>query len=198
MPSSRALTEWKTVRKEALDELFGAHARLGGTGAGRRYATRELNHAMVAAISAQFQGFCRELFEEANLALADRVQPSSLRTVVYNATKVNLQLDRGNAHEGSLGSDFSRLGMEFWKLVGSRTPARTAQYRKSLKQLNIWRNAIVHNDFKFKQGELQEIQGTTAQLRDARRWRAACDGLAKIFDVVLRDYLTSLLGLAPW
>jgi hypothetical protein len=69
--SSFALQEWQGVRSGQLDELDLAHGAVGGTGLGRRYATRQLNHAYTVAMASQFQGFCRDLHSECVDVIAD-------------------------------------------------------------------------------------------------------------------------------
>jgi hypothetical protein len=59
--SSVALREWQGTRSVQLDELDAAHGAVGGTGPGRRYATRQLNHAYTVVLAAQFQGAARQL-----------------------------------------------------------------------------------------------------------------------------------------
>src|ERR687891_118242 len=63
MPST-ALREWTNVRLERLDEIENAHRSVGGIGPGRRYATQQINQAYAVLLSAQFQGFCRDLHSE--------------------------------------------------------------------------------------------------------------------------------------
>lgn len=63
MPS-RSLLRWAGERAAALDEIETAHALVGGTERGRRYATQQINYAYAALLSAQFQGFCRDLHSE--------------------------------------------------------------------------------------------------------------------------------------
>ena len=58
---SDSSTRWRGERSDALDEIENAHALVGGTGRGRRYATRQINHAYAALLSSHFQGFCRDL-----------------------------------------------------------------------------------------------------------------------------------------
>ena len=53
MPSS-ALSSWQTTARSELDELETAHVRISGSGPGRRYATRQLNHAYTMAVAGQF------------------------------------------------------------------------------------------------------------------------------------------------
>ena len=63
MPSY-SLNRWSSERSEALDEIENAHLSVGGTARGRRYATQQINHAYATLLSAQFQGFCRDLHSE--------------------------------------------------------------------------------------------------------------------------------------
>ena len=43
--ASTAYRRWITTSATALDEIEQAHAFIGGTGPGRRYATQQMNHA---------------------------------------------------------------------------------------------------------------------------------------------------------
>lgn len=52
------------LRARALDEIEAAHASVGGTGPGRRYATQQSNQAYAMLLASQFQGFCRDLHTE--------------------------------------------------------------------------------------------------------------------------------------
>jgi hypothetical protein len=60
MPSL-AYREWITTRADALGEIEQAHAAVGGTGRGRRYATQQINQAYAVMLASQFQGYCRDL-----------------------------------------------------------------------------------------------------------------------------------------
>jgi hypothetical protein len=55
----------------------------------------------------------------------------------------NRQLDNGNAHPGSLGADFSLLGMALWDALKTAHPRATA-WNNDLSALNEARNAIAH------------------------------------------------------
>ena len=115
---SQALAKWQTVRQQELDQFLAAHAKTGGTGPGRRYATEQLNYAYLAAVAAQFQGFCRDLHSEAVGAFA-AAAPRISAIIVLTLTK-NRRLDQGNAHEGTIAEDFARVGMEgFWDRVAA-------------------------------------------------------------------------------
>ena len=67
----------------------------------------------------------------------------------------NRNLDRGNANPGTIGSDFNRLGVEFWTRVYADYP-RNDRRRELLENLSAWRNAIAHQDFEpAKLGEFE-------------------------------------------
>lgn len=45
--ASQALVIWQTESSQKLDELLAAHAVVGGTARGRRYATEQLNASLI-------------------------------------------------------------------------------------------------------------------------------------------------------
>lgn len=94
MPS-RALAEWKGRRSDELDQLLAAHAAVGGTGRGRRYATEQVNRAYALAVAAQFQGFCRDLHSEAVEELVAVTQPPQVAVQLRVLLTSGRQLDRG-------------------------------------------------------------------------------------------------------
>ena len=185
---------WQGVRAAALDELEAAHRKVGGTSPGRRYATQQLNQAYAVLLSSQFQGFCRDLHSEAvdQIVRAASVAPP-IAAVLRDQFITGRKLDRGNPNPGNIGSDFSRLGLAFWNDVDS-LHQRNAARRSGIERLNVWRNAIAHNDF-----DPQALGGSTVlHLKTVQVWRGCCDGLARSFDVALGRYLGTLLGSAPW
>jgi hypothetical protein len=197
---SIALTTWNGLRREQLEQLYEAHAKLEGAGAGakgRRYATQQLNDAIVGAVSAQFQGYCRALHDEASVALSEQVG-SSLRGTFLLLLQQNRKLDHGNPNEGNLGADFWRLGLALWSQEALRSN-RARAHREWLKKLNLWRNAVVHQDFEFKSEDLTLLGRAHPWLQDVRRCQLACQFIAETMDVVVRDFLTPLLSSgAPW
>ena len=189
--SSVALKTWKKDAKRALDEIAAAHAAVGGQTRGRRYATQEINHAYAVLLSSQFQRFCRDLHTEAVAHLVAAVLPPSLRPILRARLCDNRKLDHGNPNPGNLGSDFGRLGFDFWAAVhgrDTRNPGRKSQ----LENLAGWRNAIAHQDF-----DPAKIV-PPLRLAEVQRWRSACSAMAHEFDQVVRDHLVTLVGVRPW
>ncbi|MDH3920803.1 MAG: hypothetical protein OEU25_21785, partial [Rhodospirillales bacterium] len=139
----------------------------------------------------QFQGFCRDLHSEA----VDHVVThfSGGNGASASLLRANLvwgrRLDRGNPNPGNLGSDFNRLGIDFWDQVKS-AHAWSQRRKDRLEMLNEWRNAIAHQDFSNVRQPLH--------LNDVRAWRTACNGLARTFDRVLSRHLTAIVGAQPW
>jgi hypothetical protein len=187
MPSV-SLSRWKANRRTALDELEAAHRGVGGAGPGRRYATQQINHAYTVLLSSQFQGFCRDLHDECADCLVQGISPAPLRAACRNALVQNRRLNQGNPNPGNLGSDFNRFGLVFWDEVKNLDTRNLARQNR-LAELNDWRNAIAHQDFK---------QATPLRLVVVRQWRKACGQLAAAFDEVIRQHVESINGTSPW
>jgi hypothetical protein len=184
--ASRALVKWQTVRQDELDELLSAHAKVGGSGPGRRYATEQLNHAYLVAVAAQFQGLCRDLHSEAVSALASAAP--RLSTILVVTLTNNRKLDRGNANSASIAEDFGQIGMrDFWTR------------RKRLEQMNLWRNAIAHNNFDQYRPRIKELDGhLKPRLAEVSRCRNACRQLAVQIEAAVASFLTQVVGSVPW
>ena len=192
MPSS-ALQKWRKERRVELDEIVRAHAAVGGTGPGRRFATQQINRAYAVLLASQFQGFCRDLHTECVDHLARAIQPAILQPIARAQLTHVRSLDRGNAQPSSIGSDFNRLGVNFWDEV-ERLDAKNAERKKMLGVMNDWRNAIVHQDF-----DPRKLGGLIAlTLAPIKRWRKACNGLSGSFDEVMFQYLRGMTAAAPW
>jgi hypothetical protein len=189
MPSL-ALQRWLTVRKQALDEIENAHRKVGGTRRGRRHATRQINYAYTVLLSAQFQGFCRELHDECVDLLVQWITPVGLRKGFQETFVLSRKLDAGNPNPGNLGADFGRFGFRFWDEV-NQLDVRNPERRDDLLALNQWRNAIAHQDSEFLARE-------PLHLDDVREWRRVCEFLASCFDEVMRLHIESITGASPW
>lgn len=198
MPSA-ALARWLTKAQVELDEFENAHRKVGGKGPGRRHLTRQINHAHLVAVAAQFQRFCRDLHSEAAQRLADAISPKGpLQAALLRLLTENRKLDSGNANEATLGPDFDRLGFSFFaevKAAGKRNASR----RMRMEQLNVWRNAVVHQNFTLKPHHAAQVKGTNPQhVFYVRRWRASCGELAVQFDRIVRAYVTRVVGEPAW
>jgi hypothetical protein len=189
--SSNALKRWQSERKQALDEIQGAHRSVGGAGRGRRYATLQLNHAYAMLLSSQFQGYCRDLHSEAAAHFARQVPRSGLAQVVLAGLTQGRKLDQGNPNPGNLGADFARLGVELWPEL-RKLDRRTAVRQQSLETLCSWRNAIAHQDFSKFGGK------SALSLATVRTWRGSLEALARGFDQAVAAHLLALAGSAPW
>jgi RiboL-PSP-HEPN len=191
MPS-HSLLRWFGERSDALDEIADAHAQVGGTERGRRFATQQINHAYAVLLSSQFQGFCRDLHSEcAEFVVVS--SPIHLRTILNTQLNLGRALDKGNPNPGNIGADFGRFAVSFWSEVQSDNSLnqRRQQY---LEELNTWRNAIAHQDF-----DAAKLGGTTIlHLTTVRQWRSSLNGLSVSFDNVMYSHLQTLFGTTPW
>jgi hypothetical protein len=181
---------WQSVRGRALDEIEHAHVTIGGSSRGRRYATQQINYAYAALLSSHFQGFCRDLHSECIDHIV-AATPANFQVFLRIEFVWNRTLDKGNPHPGGIGSDFNRLGVQFWPSV-TALDARNERRQELLQELIDWRNAIAHQDFRGVGGN------STLHVARVRGWRRAAGALADRFDAAMRDYLTGLLGATPW
>jgi hypothetical protein len=191
MPSN-SLIRWNGERADALNEIENAHVMVGGTERGRRYATQQINYAYAAMLSAQFQGFCRDLHSEC-IDQVISIAPIQLAGILSKEFAWNRSLDRGNAHPGAIGSDFDRLGIDLWAEVYA-LDGRNQRRQRLLQELNDWRNAIAHQDF----DPVAPTGAPTLHLPRVRTWRRALGGLVRHFDQVMYNYLHGLLSRPPW
>jgi hypothetical protein len=192
MPS-RALRNWQTRSRKVLDEVEAAHAVVGGGRGARGFARQQINQAYVVLLSSQFQRFCRDLYDESADHLISRPEHAPLNPLLSGLLIRGRRLDRGNANPANIGADFERLGVNFWYAVRTRNRQNPVRQRR-LEELNIWRNAIAHQDFRDPALEA----GTRVSLAQVRRWRSACNALAVEFDRVMELYLCGFFGSDPW
>jgi hypothetical protein len=141
------LDDWRGVRAERLDELLDAHTRIGGTGPGRRYRTEQLNLSLILRLAGEFQGFARDLHDQAIEEIYARI--SAWNPLWANTTEDQLtnrrDLDRRNATPSTLATDFAKVGLDLWPALRSRD-TRNAQRQHHLERLNQARNTIAHDN----------------------------------------------------
>jgi hypothetical protein len=191
MPSN-SYSEWKSSQAKSLDEIASGHAAVSGTRRGRRFNTQPFNQAYAVLLAAQFQRFCRDLHTECVDHMASTIRsPAAVLPLVRHEFTWNRKLDHGNANPGNLAADFQRLGIDL--LNGVKTyNAKNETRLKLIEELNHWRNAIAHQDFKKFGGAM------VLRLEQVRPWRGACEHLARAFDEVLRRHLETVIGASPW
>lgn len=191
MPSN-SLIRWQNERTEALDEIANAHAMVGSSERGRRMATQQINYSYATLLSSHFQGSCRDLHSECVVRIITLL-PARPHVFVHSEFTWNLSLNRGNPNPGAIGSDFGRLGMNFWADVYA-LDVRNHRRRELLEEMVMWRNAIAHQDFDtVAPGGVARLQ-----LGTVRAWRRALNALVRSFDLATYNYLRPLIGHDAW
>lgn len=194
---SASLLTWRSARSQRLDRLRAAHQAFG-SGPGRRWETEELTHALVLRLAGEFQGFARDLHDEALDAVVLTVARSvpALEAPLRFTYVSGRRLDRGNADGPALDADFRLFGMRLWHELESRYPGRGAAWKRELSTLNMARNGIAHDDRRTL--ALAEASGWPMTLRSVDRWRSALHGLAQGMDHVVGEHLGRIIGASPW
>jgi hypothetical protein len=196
--SSGSLNTWDSARTERIRRLRAAHQALAGTAPGRRWVTAELNHALILRLASEFQGFARDLHDEAGVFVARCLAGgnSQLQGVLRLPYTVNRKLNQGNADPGTLGNDFGLFGLVLWTALQARYPARAKGWNQKLAALNMARNGIVHDDG-AKVARVQ-ADGWPLTLQSVDRWKSALDGLTQGMDRVVGGHLKLVYGAQPW
>ena len=150
-------------------------------------------------LSSQFQGYCRDLHEEAAEFVVTQATSTAAWPLMSDAHDLLLenlvlhrQLDSRNPTPSAIGADFNRFGLELWGELQRRDP-RTARRRILLGDLNDWRNAVAHQDFSPR-GTVRGVLKFT----QIQRYRRVCETLARSFDRLLGKHLTTVFGATPW
>jgi hypothetical protein len=195
--SSSALQNWETARRSRINELLSAHAAVGGTGPGRRTATQQLNWALTLSLAAEFQGFVRDLHDEASDVLTSRsyVLSPALGSVWANLLTLNRQLSTKNATASTLQQDFARFGFKVLDEVKVRY-RRGDKWLKALESMNAARNAIAHSNH----DQIAATSGgTPISLTKVKSWYGVLRNLSKAIDRITADNLAVLTnGDHPW
>lgn len=194
--ASNALTAWQTTASRRLDQLEQVHVQATGAGPGRRWQTSQLNRSLMVALVAQFQGFCRDLHDDAvkvHVTAATPGQGSLLQILLTQGRN----LGTGNPRRSTLGSDFGRLGFDFIP-AAEAADASAATQLEELDRLVDFRNAIVHGN----ESTIATIEATgniRATKQKFRQNRKSLKALAVTMDSVVADRLANLLSIsAPW
>lgn len=185
------------MREGRIQELYDAHTLVGGVGRGRRFATEQLNWSITLRLASEFQGFVRDLHDEAADIFLSRTYHASpaFESSLRNLLLQNRQIDNRNATPSTLQQDFSRLG--FFMLPEVRARYRYgATWISRLEQLNDARNGVAHDD-RTKMN--RAAGGSVLRLRRVQEWHAAVRGLTNACDRVTSEKLANVLGGGqPW
>jgi hypothetical protein len=210
--ASESFKSFQNNISRQLDRLRDVHGTLTKGKAGRplsKLATQQVIDAYIVLLSGVFQLYCRDVYQEALDVLVGHVGLPRLEAALYRNFQWGLELESRNAQPGSLGSDFGRLGMDLWTRLYS-IDRRNRGRKAKLDALNVWRNAIAHQNFDFEtvsadgpkadRDRAAKAGATKRTLSQAMDWRAAMSGLAADIDRSVSAHLTWMLRLpaAPW
>jgi hypothetical protein len=182
---SASLLQWQNDRMPRLQQVdIQCAASLAAVPPNAHLIDENLR-SYVLALSAHFQGFCRDLFTEGAVVIASKVRPS-LRLLIQEHYTAHRKLDRGNPTYENLKEDCKRFGFTLDLTIDPANVPRLAD----LAAVNKWRNVAAHQDALLPRIPLI--------LRSLRDWRLSCDRLATSLDVILYNHLRRLLRRAPW
>lgn len=194
MPSV-ALSSWQTKRAARLDQLKDAHTLLSGS-AGANVSLEAIDWSRILVLAAEFQGFARELHDEASEFLASAVARGDQKyfEIVRNNLTISRSLDAVNAKPASVAADFQRLGIsDLWEDIEKSSPDG-ARWHSQLGILNKARNAVAHGN----PAMLNSLSGIMVNTVTIVSWRSACDGVCELMDGILMNYLKDTTGRVPW
>jgi hypothetical protein len=154
---------------------------------------------LVVRLASEFQGFARELHDEAVefLVTSAATGNSKLDNVLRIAMTSERALGRNNAGDDTLDRDFTRIGLNLWSAIGAQSPRQGPALRQKLKKLIEMRNAIAHDN----EAQIIKLESNGFALERAvtRGWHADLDSLAASIDDVVGSYLGALMGVPrPW
>jgi len=191
MPSD-ALVAWQTERMPRLQMVEADCLHLEALHAADPSRVQVFIRSYAVLLSAEFQGFCRDLHDECAGRLVDSVSPLPLQDVLRSQCVHKRKLDTGNATPDNLRDDFNRYQFDLWAAVLALDHGHDAR-KNRLVLLNMWRNAIAHHDY-----DPSKLGGPTLAIPQVRDWRTDCDVLATAFDAVVRKHLEDTTGVSPW
>lgn len=195
--ASISLRDWQGVRAARINRLVHAHALVGSAYA-RRPPTLELKHAIILRIASEFQGFCKDLHDEAAEAIAAALAPedSQQRDLIATACVAGRRLNSGNARPEILKEDFDRLRVGVWQGLAQKYGVLAKDWERRLDLLNQARNCLAHDDA----SKLSRLQsgGWPITMMTIRDWRKSLDTLAAGMDLVVSEKLALRLHYRPW
>lgn len=188
MPSA-SLVNWQVSRLPRLNRLAAECATVIARTPTDAELVEDCLHGYVSKVSAYFQGFCRQLYDECANAVVTGLSPA-VQAMILPQYEAGCALRRSNATPGTLGLDFGRFLVPFWPAVQLHSATAVADQRE-LSRLLEWRNAVSHDDF-------VTLAGALLTLAEVGGWVQACDRLARALDATMFDVLRARLSRDPW
>jgi hypothetical protein len=154
---------------------------------------------LVVRFAAEFQGFARDLYDEAAgfLAITATSGNRNLASVLRVGISSGRALNRNNAGSDTLATDFGRMGLIFWPAILAQDPILGPGWKADLNDLVTMRNAIAHDN----QAQILKLEQNGFALERAltKWWHSSLDSLTATMDDVVASYLGALLGVPqPW
>jgi hypothetical protein len=99
---------------------------------------------LAVRMAAEFQGFARDLHDEAIgfLAITATLGNQSLASVLRVGISSGRALNRNNAGSDTLATDFGRIGLILWPAIVAQDPILGPGWKTDLNDLVQMRNAI--------------------------------------------------------
>lgn len=198
---SEPLNRWLGPRAEAIGTLASGHAKVGEvSGRGRPLDTsKPIAHAYVIVMLSQFQGFVRDLHDLAveHLVTASGASPAFV-PILSEGLTIGRGIDRGNATNSTVKSDFGRLGLSPFDMSAYNArwanPGTDSRTFDLLLQL---RNALGHGN----EANLNLLLAA-GTVKDTVTWARdrlpVLNRYARALDHMVWDHLVTTTGTEPW
>lgn len=191
--TSPALVTWRSARLGRIDRLLAAHPHSIGSTTDPALA-EQLTHALVLLLASEFQGFCRDLYDNGVRVLvgAAETRNSELRLTLADGLALGRGLNRRSADAKTLGDDFLRLGLNLWPDLAASHPGSAPAWREGLAQLHRARNGVAHHDL----GRIEAVHaaGWAMQIGTIRSWRKVVDEITAAMDTILSMDIAKRVG----
>jgi hypothetical protein len=188
-----ALRKWRSNRLTRLDLVLAAHPHAAGSRTDPAVAP-EWTRALVLIVASEFQGFCRDLHDDAAEAIARGVVSDDrrIRDIIISGLTVNRGLNRRGADVQTLEDDFLRLGMALWPSLSKQHPIAAPVWLEALRYLHKARNGVVHDD--LTSVAIAQAAGWTLQIDTVRRWRKLVNEIAEAMGCIVNQELAESFG----
>jgi hypothetical protein len=192
--SETAIERWRSERAARMADLYGLYDDAAGTAAGARpAAVEQLRLMLVVALAAEWQGFARDLYEDAVERITDAMaqrETAPLARLLRVSLLLRRRLERGNADQSALSDDFGQLALSgLWARLDQRTSQGPA-LRRGLAEVMAARNAVAHSS--ETQLEALEADGVTIDVDTVHGWQTALDELATLLDALVAEHVDTL------